>query len=83
MSRIKVIKGTWISDVIKRSWKQRLLTRPWMPFIQFTLNNHAYFTEGGDVCYVSPEIFKRLLGKQYDGNIKHVHITELERVCGV
>lgn len=79
MSKIKVIKGTWLPDVVKLTWKQRFKTlKPW---IKYKLNNNAYF-EGSDKCYVPPYVFKQLVGKNYDANIKYVHISELERICG-
>jgi hypothetical protein len=81
ISRIKVIRGEWISDTIKRSWQERLFTLPFKPLIKYRLNSNAFF-EGDDKCYVSPYTFSQLNGKEIHANVKQVHITELERVCG-
>lgn len=80
--RVKVIKATWCPDVIKRNWKERLLSSPWKPHIKYKLNRNAYFDRPKNIYYVCPEIFKRLSGKTQGENVKFVTHSALKTMCG-
>ena len=80
--KLKVVKGSWISDVIKRDWKERLLQSPWRPLVKFRVNNNAYYDQKTNTYYVSPNTFKKISGKTNGHNVKFCSQEALESVCG-
>lgn len=80
--RVKVIENTKLSDIIVRTWKERLFNLPWKPTVKYKENNNAYFDATKQCYYVAPIAFKKISGKSLGPQVKFVSFAALAAVCG-
>ncbi len=59
---MKIVSDIHISDyeTVKRSWKERLFSRPWRPFVRFNKVHKPKVYQFGDTYICSPQTEARI-----------------------
>lgn len=71
-SNIDIIASPFVSDLerVKRTWKERLFSRPWNPLQKYKTEYRPYALIAGSICIVSYQTYAKLIeeGMKYETN---------------